>query len=207
MDTILKGKREFITYLLDKNRSPLPIVDVRFIDVIGIIHMHDDKHDNHTRSSCASFARLRFRYLIFYCSFIMRVHTTGFNEGWILPPTLSTFYIFSQCFVLFRNANDTATVLKHRRSFVFPLFDLHIDTSLGDQYTEKNVLVVLTRGTNKTNVDRMNQISIIELLIISTKIFGGFNYKYLIYIFMIEFTKILINATRLSNVLKEKYQN
>jgi len=82
---------------------------------------------------------------------------------------------------------------------MFLLFDLHIDTSLGDQYTEENVLIVLTRGINKTNFNYMKQIFIYETVIIIEFLVNKnlwFNYKYLIYIFMIEFTKIPINATR-----------
>lgn len=78
---------------------------------------HDDKHDNHTivhgASSCASFARLRFRYLIFYCSFVMRMHTTGLNESWIL----SSFYILRVLPVFRWYYSEMLTmILKHRRS-------------------------------------------------------------------------------------------
>lgn len=59
-DAVLKGeKSEFITYLLDRNRSPLPIADIRCsIDIRHIHARFDDKHDNHTivhgASSCAT---------------------------------------------------------------------------------------------------------------------------------------------------------
>ena len=73
--------------------------------------------------------------------------------------------------------------------------------------TKINVLAI-TRSTNKTNSDHMNQnfhFIIIECVVILIRMFDRFNCKYPIC--LIEFGRVLINATRLFSSMIQQTAN
>lgn len=139
-DAVLKGERsDFIAYLLDRNRSPLPIADVRCSIDIRHIHARGSTTNMITtrlytelplapRVPPCPFIRLRFRYLIFYCPFNAdayhgvqrRLNTLAFRH-FTYPLTFRWYY--SEMLTIWKYRDDIKISL-----LMFQLFDPAINT-------------------------------------------------------------------------------